>query len=46
MARWKQYLANETQQLYNSNIEELKRRQREHEASIKHVQNDILLAEN
>jgi hypothetical protein len=39
-------MATQTLNMYNDNIFELKRRQREHESSIKRVENDILIAQN
>lgn len=39
-------MANKTLEMYNANIGELKRRQHEHEKSIKKVENDILIAQN
>jgi hypothetical protein len=44
LAKWKQAMATQTLNMYNENIFELKRRQREHESSIKRVENDILIA--
>lgn len=46
LATWKQAMANKTLEMYNANIGELKRRQHEHEKSIKKVENDILIAQN
>lgn len=37
-------MATKTLNMYNDNIFELKRRQKEHEMSIKRVENDILIA--
>lgn len=44
LSRWKQAMATQTLNMYNDNIFELKRRQKEHELSIKRVENDILIA--
>ncbi len=46
LARWKQAMATMTLNMYNDNIAELKRRQRDHENSIKRVENEILIAQN
>jgi hypothetical protein len=46
LATWNQYMANETLDMYNKNIDELKSRQREHERNIKKVEDDILIAQN
>ena len=46
MANWKQAMANREIKIYNDNIAELQRRQRDHEESIKKVENDILIAKN
>jgi hypothetical protein len=46
LTRWKQAMATMTITMYNDNISELKRRQRDHESSIKRVENEILIAKN
>ena len=46
MAKWKQAMADQTLDMYRENIDELKRRQAEHEKSIKKVENDILISQN
>lgn len=45
-AKWKKVMANMTLNMYNENIRELQRRQKEHQRSIAKVENDIQIAHN